>query len=448
MRTPPKTRKMLQPSAVRGVINSALLLGATGIVGLATVRSGAAPIPAWILSGSLCALGYVWADLRTPVCVWRWPGAVRAAFAVLALGLAIAAVRLHGTAAIAALALGGVSSALAGRWVEARRPPERGERILVLGATPSADRLLTALPATGTSVRILGYVDDRRPEEIALTNGLRVLGRSADLATLVARHRATNIVVALEDRRGALPLQGILDCKLGGVQVEDWPSFCERLTGKIHVEKLRPSWLIFSEGFRVSPAIRRLKRLADLLVSLAILLLGWPVLALTALAIKLDTEGPVLFRQERVGQGGRVFSLVKFRTMRQNAEAATGPVWAEDADPRITPVGWWLRRTRLDELPQVINILKGEMSFIGPRPERPHFVAQLQAQIPYYGYRHTVRPGITGWAQVRYHYGATVTDALEKLQYDLYYIKNLSGRLDLRILLASIRVVLCGTGAR
>ena len=291
-------------------------------------------------------------------------------------------------------------------------------------------------------------MDDRPPHEIALTNGFRVLGKTHQLQEIVANSQASTIVVALAERRGAFPVREILDCKLRGVRIEDWPSFYEKLTGKIIVKHLRPSWLVFSEGFTRTRFTRLVKRAFDLALSILFLGLGWPVFLFVAIAIKLDTPGPVLLRQERVGERGRTFTLLKFRTMVKNAETLTGPVWATEKDPRITRVGRWLRKIRLDEFPQILNVLKGEMSFIGPRPERPHFVAQLQEKIPYYAKRHTVKPGITGWAQVRYRYGATIEDAEEKLQYDLYYVKNMSLFLDMLILLSSIQVVLFGKGAR
>jgi sugar transferase (PEP-CTERM system associated) len=231
-----------------------------------------------------------------------------------------------------------------------------------------------------------------------------------------------------------------------GIQVEDWPTFYEKETGKILVTDLRPSWLIFSDGFVKTSRTEIIKRLLDLGLSLVGLVLALPIMAAVAFIIKLESRGSVLFRQARLGQNGRVFILNKFRSMREDAEKDTGPVWAQDRDPRITRVGSFLRRTRLDELPQLFNVLLGDMSFIGPRPERPEFVYALQKQIPFYMERLSVKPGITGWAQVRYRYGATVEDAIEKLQYDLYYIKNLSLFLDLVILIATIQVVLFARG--
>jgi sugar transferase (PEP-CTERM system associated) len=322
------------------------------------------------------------------------------------------------------------------------------ERLLILGATAPAERLVRELEANHPGYEILGYVDDRPPDEIPMANGFRLLGSGDRLHEIATAVEAGTIVVALTERRGSFPTEQILECKLRGIRVEDWPAFYEMLTGKICVQHLRPSWLVFSEGFRRTRLTRLLKRVVDLTLSCCFLLGGWPVFLLVALAIKLDSPGPVFFGQERVGQGGRPFRLLKFRTMGPDAEKLTGPVWATEEDPRITRVGRWLRATRLDEFPQILNVLRGEMSFIGPRPERPHFVAQLSEKLPYYDQRHSIKPGITGWAQVCYRYGATIEDAEEKLQYDLYYVKNMSPFLDLLILVSSIQVVLLGKGAR
>ncbi len=336
------------------------------------------------------------------------------------------------------------------RWITSLRPALAGfrERMLFLGATPVADRLISELEASNPGYEILGYVDDHPAYDVALNNGFRVLGKSQELMNIVVANQASTIVVALTERRGTFPMQAILDCKLQGIRIEDWPTFYEKLTGKIVVQNLRPSWLVFSDGFNRNRVTRFVKRLLDLTLSVLFLALGWPLFLIVALAIKLDSRGPVFFGQERVGEQGRLFTLLKFRTMIDDAEAHTGPKWAMDEDPRITRVGRWLRMTRLDEFPQILNVLKGEMSFIGPRPERPHFVAQLQEKIPFYAQRHVIKPGITGWAQVRYRYGATIEDAEEKLQYDLYYVKNMSLFLDILILLSSIQVVLFGKGAR
>jgi sugar transferase (PEP-CTERM system associated) len=322
------------------------------------------------------------------------------------------------------------------------------ERILFVGATPTAEHLIGELEANHPGYEILGYVDDRPADQVALTNGFRVLGTTDRLQEITATAEVGTIVVCLTERRGTFPLKPILDCKLRGIRIEDWPAFYEKLTGKIVVQNLRPSWLVFSEGFNRTIVTRVVKRGVDLVLAGVFLALGWPIFLLVALAIRADSPGPIFLRQERVGERGRLFTLLKLRTMVQDAEAHTGPVWAADRDPRITRVGYWLRKMRLDEFPQLWNVFKGEMSFIGPRPERPHFVAELQKKIPYYAERHSIKPGITGWAQVCYPYGSTIEDAEEKLQYDLYYVKNMSGFLDVDILLSTIRVVLFGKGAR
>ena len=240
----------------------------------------------------------------------------------------------------------------------------------------------------------------------------------------------------------------LLEMKLDGVSFDHLASVYEEYTGKIAVENLRPSWLIFSPGFRKSRVLAAGKRFVDLLAAVVGLIVAAPVMALVALATRLTSPGAVLYHQSRVGLHGRIFTLHKFRSMRENAEADTGPVWAsKDGDTRVTRVGLWLRRSRLDELPQLWNVLNGDMSFVGPRPERPEFVTDLSRRIPFYGQRHIVRPGLTGWAQISYEYGSSVQDALQKLQYDLYYIKNLSLSLDVFIILNTVKTVLLRKGA-
>jgi len=238
-----------------------------------------------------------------------------------------------------------------------------------------------------------------------------------------------------------------LECRLQGINVEDWATFYEKQTGKILVTNLRPSFLIFSDGFKKTNTTRMVKRVMDIALAFAGLVVSLPIMAIVASLIKLTSKGPVLFRQQRVGERGRVFILKKFRSMSVDAER-DGPVWATTRDPRVTWIGGLIRRTRLDELPQFWNVLAGDMSFVGPRPERPEFVGMLQREIPFYMGRHSVRPGITGWAQVRHRYAASVEDSMEKLQYDLYYIKNLSLLLDLVILLSTLQVVLFSKGSR
>ncbi len=323
------------------------------------------------------------------------------------------------------------------------------ERVAILGTEKPAQMVLDeVLGRPNPEVDILGLIHTGNGQPIPSASPVPIVGTTRDLLEICQRQRADSLVIALAERRGCLPVQEIMACKLAGVRVEDWPSFLERLTGKIHVSQLRPSWLIFSDGFRRPRLFQAVKRAIDFVTAALLLCLAAPIMVLVALAIKLGSSGPLIFRQERVGQSGRIFTLRKFRSMRQDAEAGTGPVWAGELDPRVTRVGRFLRKTRLDELPQLWNVLCGEMSFVGPRPERPFFVAQLRKGIPFYEERLAVRPGITGWAQVRYRYGSTLEDAIEKLQYDLYYIKNISLFLDLVILAATVRVVLFGRGAR
>jgi sugar transferase (PEP-CTERM system associated) len=327
--------------------------------------------------------------------------------------------------------------------------PRLAERVLVLGAGQSAVELAhEVLARRQAGYQIVGFVgDDPQLVGKSLLNP-SVVGVLSELEEMVQRYRADRIVVAIGDRRGRLPLDALLRLRLcDDVAVEEASSFYERLTGKIRTERLRPSWLIFTDNSRWTRFYRRWHRLADLVLSLVGLTLSLPVMALTALAIKLDSRGPVFYTQERVGRHNQVFKIIKFRSMSLDAEQ-DGPVWAEESDPRVTRVGRLIRQLRIDELPQFINIIRGEMSFIGPRPERPAFVEQLERQIPYYSQRHLVKPGLTGWAQICYPYGASVEDAIEKLQYDLYYIKNQSPVLDAIILFETARLVLFGRFAR
>ena len=269
------------------------------------------------------------------------------------------------------------------------------------------------------------------------------------LLALARRYAADEIVVSVGDRRnGAFPVRQLLECALGGVPVTDAASFFEREACQIRVDSLQPSYLIFGGGFDQSLLRATVKRAFDLLASLAIGLAAVPAMLLTALAIKIEDGGPVFYQQERVGRDNRVFKVLKFRSMRQDAELDGKPKWAAADDPRVTLVGHWIRKLRIDELPQMLNVFRGEMSFVGPRPERAYFVEQLCEQIAYYNVRHGIKPGITGLAQVRYRYGASVEDAVRKLQYDLYYVKNNSLFLDLLILLDTVQVVLFGKGSR
>jgi sugar transferase (PEP-CTERM system associated) len=271
---------------------------------------------------------------------------------------------------------------------------------------------------------------------------------SHGLEDAVKQEKAHRIVVSLSERRGVFPVKDVLNCKLKGIDVVDAPTFYEEMMGKLLIEEITPSWFIFSDGFKITPLKRSVKRVIDVFfacVGLSILL---PLLPVILLAIKINSPGSVFFKQLRMGEREKTFMLYKFRTMRSDAERVTGAVWAQEKDPRVTGVGKLLRKTRLDEFPQFLNVLKGDMSIVGPRPERPEFVESLKKQIPYYSERHTVKPGITGWAQICYPYGSCVSDALEKLRYDLYYIKHISIFLDIMVIIETIKVILFGRGAR
>lgn len=321
-------------------------------------------------------------------------------------------------------------------------------RVLVLG-TGLADVIISHEGQNGAiPFRVLGFLDDDPAAHDNLPPGYDLLGKAKDLLGAVEDLRPDILLVALTNMRGAFPVSQLLACRFRGVRVEDWPTFHEKLTGKIFVNGLRPSWLIFSDGFVKTRLTETIKRALDVALASIGLILAAPLMALAAICIKLDSPGPVFFRQERVGKDGKEFILNKFRSMRTDAEAVTGPVWASEDDPRVTRVGRLLRKTRFDEIPQMLNVLVGDMSFVGPRPERSAFVHQLEEQIPFYSQRCSVKPGITGWAQVRYQYGSSIEDSMEKLQYDLYYIKNMSVFLDLLILLSSLQVVLFSRGAR
>jgi sugar transferase (PEP-CTERM system associated) len=319
-------------------------------------------------------------------------------------------------------------------------------RVLVVGSGPIGKSIADLGPVSARPFKIIGYLDDDPAAGDSIPVGHELLGKIADLSAIVEETRPDVVVVVQQDRRGRFPANPLLECRLRGIAVEDWPTFYEKATGKILVTELRPSWLIFSDGFVKTARTEIIKRLFDVTLASAGLILAAPAMALVAIAIKIESAGPVFYRQPRSGQNGCVFILNKFRSMREDAEEGTGPVWAQQDDSRVTRVGALLRRTRLDELPQLFNVLLGHMSFIGPRPERPEFVHALQKEIPYYMKRLSMKPGITGWAQVKYRYGSSVEDSLEKLQYDLYYIKNLSLFLDLLILLNTVQVVLFARG--
>ena len=319
-------------------------------------------------------------------------------------------------------------------------------RVLVLGAGPRANRLRQLGERPESGFAIVGYVDMNEGQPLVE----QAIQRSAieDLSRFVGDLGASEVVLALEERRNALPLKDLLRIKTAGVHVNDFSSFMERETGRVDLDTLNPSWLIFSDGFSSGRVLSSVgKRLFDIATSALLLVLTFPVIALFALLVKLDSRGPAFFRQQRVGLYGQPFTLLKLRSMRSDAEAA-GAKWASEDDPRVTRIGRLIRKVRIDELPQVWTVLKGQMSFVGPRPEVPAFVDDLEDKLPYYAERHMVKPGITGWAQINYPYGASIEDSRRKLEYDLYYAKNYTPFLDLLILLQTLRVVLWPEGAR
>ena len=328
-------------------------------------------------------------------------------------------------------------------------------RVVILGQGPLADTVANYVNREGSShLRCVGRLAQGAStiagNTISLGNIVaraRPFSRPAPYARMAESLHAEEIVVATDDRRG-LPVDELLRCRLQGIQVTDYLAFWEREAGQIDIDNVGAGWLAFAEGFRLDVWRLAIKRVIDVAVAIAFLIVFSPVLALAALAIKLDSRGSILFSQDRVGLDGRVFKVLKLRSMYEDAEKDGIPRWAVQGDDRVTRVGRFIRKTRIDELPQVINVLKGDMSFIGPRPERPFFVEQIRKEIPFYDLRHRVRPGITGWAQVNYQYGASMEDAKKKLAYDLYYVKNNDILLDAAILVQTVRVVLFGHGSR
>jgi len=352
----------------------------------------------------------------------------------------------HGVVSMAALLAVAlvIGWRLAFVWMAKSLAPRK--RLLIIGTSPTAISFARELEGRDElGVEIVGFVD---PDASASgTSPARVIGSIEDIPAIVRARSVDRVVVSLADARGKLPMSTLLQMKLDGVTFDHLASVYEEYTGKIAVENLRPSWLIFADGFRKSRGHAIVKRVTDVCFAAAALIVLFPVLLLVALAVRLTSQGPILYHQRRVGQNGQLFYVHKFRSMLADAEATTGAVWAKKGDARITPLGGFMRRSRLDELPQLWNILCGHMSVVGPRPERPEFVGALRQQIPFYAQRHVVKPGLTGWAQVRYTYGASVEDAMEKLQYDLFYIKHMSIALDVLIMLATVKTVLLRKGA-
>jgi sugar transferase (PEP-CTERM system associated) len=319
---------------------------------------------------------------------------------------------------------------------------------MIVGSGPLAKNIAKEIIEKGdTGFKVIGFITDN-PVRIGekLINP-SVVGDDSQIFDHAMKEKVERIIVALEERRGKFPGAQLLDCKMRGIAIEEGIEFYEHLTGRLQVESLRPSFLIFSDGFIKSKLTIWTKRVIEFALSLLGLILLSPLILAVFILIKIDSRGPVFFRQERVGERKKIFKLLKFRSMVENAEA-NGPVWAEQDDKRVTRVGRWIRKWRIDEVPQMLNVLKGDVSFVGPRPERPFFVEKLRKEIPFYDQRFSVKPGVTGWAQIKYRYGASIEDAMEKLKYDLYYIKNLSPLLDLLIIFETIKVVLFGKGAR
>jgi sugar transferase (PEP-CTERM system associated) len=320
-------------------------------------------------------------------------------------------------------------------------------RLVVIGVGAQAAKI-EALEQDGAALGFvcLGYV--AAGEEAAEVTAERVLPQVNSLVDSLKAQRVDEVVVAVRDRRRSLPQRALVDCRLAGMSVVDYGTFYAEETGQIDLEALQPSWFLYSEGFSGLRSYKPLKRVMDVVAALGLLILSLPASLLAAIAILVEGGGPVLHRQVRVGLGGQPFVLWKFRSMGPDAERDGGPQWATPDDPRITAIGGFLRRTRIDEIPQLVNILKGDMSFVGPRPERPHFVTQHADELPFYGDRHSLKPGLTGWAQLNYPYGASLEDARKKLQYDLYYVKFCSFVLDMIIILQTARVIIWPHGMR
>jgi sugar transferase (PEP-CTERM system associated) len=316
------------------------------------------------------------------------------------------------------------------------------ERVYVLGDGERAQRVVQGLrqnPEIG--VEIASWTGK-------MEGAVTLEAIAAHLMEVVEKQKVHRVIVATPDRRGTVPMKELLELRMRGVKIEEATSWLEKINGKIEVENLNPSWLVFGQGFRRGNIFVVVRRVLSVVISLVGLILALPLFPFIMLAVYFDSKGPIFYTQTRVGKGGHNFKVVKFRTMQPDAEAVTGPKWAGNRDPRITRIGKFLRSSRLDEIPQLWCVLKGDMAFVGPRPERPEFIEMLSKEIPYYGVRHMVRPGLTGWAQVRYKYGSTVADAREKLQYDLFYIKNASIGLDLLIMFQTVKTVLLRRGAQ
>ena len=376
--------------------------------------------------GLLAAFGYLFFYPATGVAL------LNSAAGAIAIGLASAAL-------VARFSFNQTTSAIITR------------RVLVLGVGRDAAMVNEALDnASIRGLAVVGFysIDADQQVDAALPAN-KILPPSKSIGEIARQLNVSEIVLATRERRGGtLPLTDLLNCKLKGIKVTDLSAFYEQHQSKVRIDLLRESWFIFGDGFRQHKMRVFVKRTFDIIASSTLLILSLPVMLFAAIAIKLESAGPVIYRQPRVGLGGNLFDVLKFRSMCADAEKDGKPQWAQAGDSRVTRVGRFMRLTRIDELPQLLTVLKGEMSLVGPRPERPYFVDQLVQQIPFYGARHSVKPGVTGWAQVRHHYGASVDDASDKLQYDLYYVKNHTLFFDILVLFYSVRVVLFAQGSR
>ena len=456
--SPPDVRR-----ALLVLVDSALLLGVLFAAGTLAREASSGLSPSFVLRGLICvavlqaAIHY--ADLyddralrsRTQFGLRLGRSYAAAALVLALLFYVVPAARVAPGTLLLSLPL---SAAAILAWHTAHRWAADREalcdNVLIVGTGQTARQIAAEMTRRAPlGYRVAGFLGTHAAEVGRRLVGLAVVGTTADLLPLVHSLRANVIVVALEDQRGHLPIHDLLLCRLQGIRVEDAPAFFERLTGKILVSDLRPSWLVFSPGFARPRVLRSSKRAVELVLALLLLIAALPLLVVLGALVRLDSRGPAVYRQSRVGRDGVPFTLYKLRTMREDAETASGPVWTDpQRDPRVTRFGRLLRKLRLDELPQLWNVVRGEMSFVGPRPERPHFVETLRLVIPYYDERHAVRPGITGWAQVKFGYGSTIEDSERKLQFDLYYMKNMSLLLDLAIVLETFKVMLLGRGAR
>jgi sugar transferase (PEP-CTERM system associated) len=323
------------------------------------------------------------------------------------------------------------------------------QRVVILGTGQLALELARELTRRGDlSMKLEGFVGGGPGDKNEKIFGFPVLGPASEMEAIAKERAVSRIIVAMEDRRGALPTRELVTLRVQGVRVEDAASALSGLTGRVSLRAVKPSWFVFSDGFHRSKWIDLLKRVTDLAAGIIGLAAAMPIMIVVALVVRLESKGPIIFRQTRVGGMGKCFEVLKFRSMSDDAEKANGAQWASENDPRVTRIGRFLRKYRLDELPQFVNVIRGEMSFVGPRPERPEFVRELRKTIPYYDERHSVRPGLTGWAQVQYAYGSSIEDAFNKLEYDLFYLQNMSLTFDLAIIFRTIRIVIGGHGGR